>query len=81
MYKDLEGIEVRIMHNGGLICDTRKSATKPKFVGGIIPPPLKPGYCFCPMTVRSFVFDRKIPRDNFRTPERAGEWLNRYICE
>lgn len=80
-YRDLEGIEVRVENNGGLICDTRKSVTKPKYVGGIIPHPLRPGYCFCPLTVRSFIFDRRIPKDNFRTPARAADWLKKYsVC-
>ena len=81
MYKDLENIEIHIKCNGGLICDTRKSITNPRYVGGIVQHPLRPGYCFCPLTLRTFVFNRKIPRDNFRTPERAGEWLKRHsVC-
>lgn len=36
MYKDIEGVEIQIKHNGGLVCDTRKSVPKPKYVGGII---------------------------------------------
>ena len=81
MYNDIEGIEVQIKCNGGLICDTRKSITNPMFVGGIVPHPTRAGYCFCPLTIRTFIFNRKIPRDNFRTPERAAEWLKRHsVC-
>ena len=78
MYKDLEGIEIEITGDRGLVLDTRKSVDKPKVIGLIIPAFSGRGFTFCPFVRRHLVFDRKIPDDNFRTPQRAGEWLKRH---
>lgn len=78
MYQDLDGIEIEIKQNRGLVLDTRKSRAKPKCVGLIMPALKGRGYTFCPFVRRSFVFNRSIPKANFRAPERAGAWLKRH---